>query len=132
MQDDPVLGIRRFPVFLVYGLVHRPGIPEAVHQEDTRIGLCLLLLDHNRAGIRDDRPARTGVGLLEGQKFRDDHIGHGVIAVQNVGVGRDILQCLVIVRLERVQLETDQAVELHFQDCVRLRLCKMQLRSRLL
>ena len=132
MQDDPVLGIRRFPVLLIYRLVHCPGIPEPVHQEDTRIGLCLLLLDHNRAGIRDDRPARAGVSFLVGQKFRDDHIRHGVIAVQNIGVRCDILQRLVIVRLERVQLETDQSVELHLQDRVRLRLRKMQLRSRLL
>ena len=126
-KDEAVLRVRCLFVSLVGRNIDGLRIAESIHEEDDVRLLDLLLLVDRFLGVFNCCPALAPVFLFEAVKLVHDNLCHGIPALKDVLIAVDISHGLFVLIDQRLDLESDQLIQTHVQNGVRLLLREHEL-----
>ena len=127
LECKPVLRIRRLLIALIDGQIDGLGIAEAVHEKHHVHLFRLLFLKYRLRTVIDHGSSGPCELLFDLVQLIYDDLGHGLPALQNILITIDIRKGLLMLFNQRLQLQTDELVQAHFQNGVGLVLRKGKL-----
>ncbi len=125
-KHKPVFPVGRFPVSLICSHINGSGIPETVHQKDDFHLFRFFLFINRLCSVLHRRTAFSLIFFFDGVQFTHQDGGHGISAFQYILIAINIGKGFFMLLHQRIQFQSDEPVQTHFQDGVGLFLGKTQ------
>ena len=115
-HDILEIRVRRILVPLVGVHIDGLAVAESVHEEHDIHLLEFFLLVDCLLRVLNAGSALARILFFQRVKFLYDDLCHGITAVENVLIFVNVGVCFLVLRHERLDLQTDQFVQAHIQN----------------
>ena len=127
-QHITALRISRLFISLISRHIHGTAVTKSIHQEFHRHLFHLLLHENCCLCIFHRCLSRLCISLLVTVKIRYDNLQHLVIVVEDFRITGNVFHGGIMFFHKSFNLQADQFVETHLQNCRCLALCETKLR----